>query len=105
MPLLADEVAAQCIATFVEAVGSGDLERINVAIGFWQRVIRATPKDGPDRPARLSNLGYALYARFGQTGNLADLDAAVTATQAAADGAPDDSPDRAAIFANWERAA
>jgi CHAT domain len=100
LPLLADEVAAQAAETLVEALGSGDLERINDTIGLWRRVIQATPDGDPDRPGRLSALGYALRARFGHTRDPADLDAAVTAMQAAADSTPDDDPGRAVLFAH-----
>ena len=46
------------------------------------------PAGHPDRPQYLSNLGESLLARFQQTGELTDLDAAVRAGQAAVESAP-----------------
>ena len=43
----------------------------------------------------LSNLGLALQARFERTGDLADLDAAITARPAGGDATPAGHPDRA----------
>jgi tetratricopeptide (TPR) repeat protein len=104
LPLLADEVARLSLATLDETAGSGDLEWIDHTVALWQRIVRATPDDDPDRPGRLSNLSSVLRARFEQTRDPADLDAAITAAQAAADAAPDDDPERAVILANLANA-
>ena len=62
--------------------------------------MNAVPSGSPGRAAHLANLGSALQARFRRTGELKDLDAAITAGQAAVNAAPSGSPGRAAYLAN-----
>jgi hypothetical protein len=48
----------------------------------------------------LSDLSASLMTRFLQAGQQADIDAAITAGQAALDAAPVDHPDRAGMLSN-----
>ena len=60
----------------------------------------ATPTGHPDRPAVLSNLGAALRALWGRTGDLGALTEAVQAGRDAAAATPTGHPDRPAILSN-----
>ncbi|MCK9878651.1 tetratricopeptide repeat protein, partial [Frankia sp. Ag45/Mut15] len=54
----------------------------------------------PDRARRLSNLGAALQARFAWTGQLTNLDEAISVGRAAVAVTPPDHPDRAGYLSN-----
>ena len=60
----------------------------------------ASPTDHPDRADDLSNLGTALQTRFERTGDLADLDEAITSGGQAVAATPADHPDRAGYLSN-----
>ena len=66
--------------------------------------VDATPAGHPYRPA-LANLGAALQARFGRTGQQADLDQAITRLSEAVDATPADHPDRPDAVQPRDRAA
>ncbi len=57
-------------------------------------VLQATASDSPSQPGWLNNLGLGLHNRYARTGNLTDLEEAITAYQQSLQAAPPDSPDR-----------
>jgi len=62
--------------------------------------VDAIPPGHPDRRGYLSNLSLVLRLRFERTGALADLDAAVEASRAAADATPAADPSRRGYLSN-----
>ncbi|WP_406194113.1 CHAT domain-containing protein [Kitasatospora sp. NBC_01560] len=59
---------------------------------------QAGPPDRPDRTTRLARLTHALQVRFELSGRMADLDAVIDETRAAAPTAPPDHPERASLL-------
>ena len=88
------------MALFNEAAGTTDQILISAAADLWLRLLNATPADGPDRPVMLSNLGVLLQRRFELTGELANLDAAIDAEQAAVAAIPPSDPRQARCLSN-----
>ena len=68
--------------------------------GLFRQAVAASPADHPDRAWKLSNLGHALRRRFERTGDLADLNTAVSAARQAVAASPADNPDRATFLSN-----
>ncbi|MFD7003807.1 CHAT domain-containing protein [Streptomyces mirabilis] len=100
LPLLADAAAPMATHMFQSALVSPDTDRLSVATDLWQRIVQATPADHPDRARRLSNLGTALETRFGRTGMLGDLDAAIDHLRNAVAITPADHHDRPTMLSN-----
>jgi hypothetical protein len=69
-------------------------------IDLLRRALATGPSYHPDRAAMLSSLGNALNYRFGQNGDLADLDAAIAAGEEAVKITPGDHPRYAALLSN-----
>ena len=63
------------------------------AIQVGREAVEATPADHPGRALCLSNLEIALRTRFGRTGDLGDIDAAVALGREAVEATPADHPD------------
>src|SRR5712692_3997962 len=59
----------------------GQIETLNRALEYFQESLVLTPSDSPDYPTRLNNLGVGLRDRYRRMGDLADLEAALTAFQ------------------------
>ena len=70
------------------------------AIELARQAVDATPKDHPDRPACLNNLGANLGHRYLRTEAIADLEEAIQVAQQAVDATPKDHTDRAARLNN-----
>ena len=100
LPVLAGQAIPAATVLLGEATGTGDQALITRAVDLWQRIVNVLPAGHPGRARCLSNLGMALHARFGQTGSLADLDAATAAFRAALDATPPGHPDQAALLSN-----
>ena len=60
-----------------------------------ESAVRATPEGDTDRASGMSMLGVHLGKRYEQTGNLADLDAAIEKFEEAVEATPEGHPDRA----------
>ncbi|WP_079423472.1 CHAT domain-containing protein [Streptomyces katrae] len=86
------------------------LADVDSAIGCLRQAVDAVPSDAPgqagppdrpdrpDRTTRLVRLTQALHVRFELTGGMADLDAVINQTRAAASTTPPDHPGRASLF-------
>ena len=72
----------------------GRVEDLNRALTSWERAVKMTPPDSPDRPSLLNNLGTGLSDRYARTGRLADLEEAIRVYEEAVKSTPPDSPDR-----------
>ncbi|WP_212842863.1 hypothetical protein [Catellatospora sp. IY07-71] len=75
---------------------TGDPDDINTAVDVYRRAIANHPNSGPQL---FTNLGIALRLRYGRTHEVADLDAAVGASQKAAILDPD-NPELPGILTN-----
>ncbi len=62
--------------------------------------VSSTPEDHPYRARRLNNLGILLSDRYQRTGNMHDLEAAISEAELAVSTTPEDHPDRAALLHN-----
>ena len=60
------------------AIAGDDAADLDRAIGLLRQAIAATPEDDPGRSGYLSNLGVALSTRFDRSGQLADIDEALS---------------------------
>ncbi|HUY46729.1 MAG TPA: CHAT domain-containing protein [Streptosporangiaceae bacterium] len=76
-----------------------DPAAIDDAISLLRLVVAASTDDRA-RAGYLSNLGLALRVRFGRSGNVADLDEAISAGQQAADAVSAGDPDPGRYFSN-----
>ena len=65
-----------------------------------QEALKLIPPDSSDQPARLTDLGNRLRARYVRNGDVADLEAAITAYQQAVQATPADSPNWPARLTN-----
>ncbi|RYP49514.1 hypothetical protein DL768_004780 [Monosporascus sp. mg162] len=81
---------------------TGDLNDLRMAVSGAEEAVAATPRDHPDRAARLSNLGISLWTRFERTGDVNDLNMAIEKGRKAVEATPRDYPDRAEGLTNWE---
>lgn len=79
---------------------TGSLDDLAAGVDAAREAVAEVPPQHTDRPALLSNLAALLRTRASRTGNVADLDAAVTTASAAAAAAPG-GPDRPAMLANY----
>jgi tetratricopeptide (TPR) repeat protein len=100
LPLLADQAVPAAVELLERAQHFGDQELLSTAANLWHRILTATEADNPDRADRLSNLGAALAIRFESTGEVGDLDAAITYLGQAVQATPADHPGRAPILSN-----
>lgn len=87
-------------ATLTIAYQAGsDTSHLDEAVQVLRRLLAHEPASTPQRTRLYNNLASALYLRFDATGNLPDLDDAVTLYRSAAE-LPDDPADRALYLAN-----
>ncbi|MFQ5854664.1 MAG: CHAT domain-containing protein, partial [Anaerolineae bacterium] len=66
----------------------------------WQRAVALTAEGSPDLPSRLNNLASGLSDRYGRSGELADLEAAIGHWQRAVALTAEGSPDLPSILNN-----
>ncbi|WP_327722297.1 CHAT domain-containing protein [Streptomyces sp. NBC_00490] len=99
LPVLSDAAVPLAFRMLQYAEVSPDVYRLSVAADLWQRIVQATPAGHPGRCQRLAKLGSALQLRFGRTGRLEDLDAAIVHLREAVATTPADHPDRAWMLA------
>lgn len=78
----------------------GNLNDLTWAIELLQAAVAATPVDDPHGPQYRNTLGTLLQQRYLHTGALADLDTAITLTQAALDAVAAD-PDASSNLADY----
>ncbi|WP_435601172.1 CHAT domain-containing protein [Streptomyces sp. C10-9-1] len=100
LPLLADAAGPLAIQLLQQARVSPNPVLPSATAELWERIVQATPADHPDHAAKLSNLVSALWIRFGWTGGMGDLDAAITAGQQAVATTPANHPSRAGMLSN-----
>ncbi|GAA0981742.1 CHAT domain-containing protein [Acrocarpospora macrocephala] len=101
LPVAAEQAAGtDGIALLQRALGSADLDLLEIAVRLWQRIVATIPADHPDLAGFLSNLGVALSVRYGRSGNLADLEESITAGRRAIQATPGDHPDLAGHLGN-----
>jgi hypothetical protein len=73
------EAAQRAAVILQRALAVNDPTGLDQAIDLLRQSIQPVPENHPDRPMYLSNLGIGLQTRFRRTGNLADLDEAISA--------------------------
>ncbi|MFE2267478.1 CHAT domain-containing tetratricopeptide repeat protein [Streptomyces griseosporeus] len=100
LPELAELSTDTGAALLDQALDGYDVSLTSAAVQLWQRIVAATPAEHPDRAAMLTNLGTALRARFEQTGELGDLDEALSVSRQAVRDASAGLPERAEILSN-----
>ncbi len=83
-----------------DAPGTGDPDKLNLAIDGLRRMLESVPDRDPELAAVLSNLCGALRVRFDRTGDPADLDAAIIAGQDAVRATPPGHPRRPVRLSN-----
>ncbi|KAF6793794.1 TPR domain-containing protein [Colletotrichum sojae] len=88
---MADLEEAITITRYSRTGAMADLEE---AATIAREAVEATPKDDPDRAARLNNLGSHLGDRYSRIGAMADLEESITITREAVEATPKDHPDR-----------
>ena len=77
-----------------EILHSPDEPAISRTLELWRRILDALPSDYPLRATILGRLGIAFSIRFGRTGQLSDINAAIDAARAAVDSSPPGDPGR-----------
>jgi hypothetical protein len=104
LPLLAQESVPVAGAWLAESLrgGGADRDLILATARAWQRIVDCVPPEHRDGPRYLCDYGLALFLWFEQTGERADVDAAIDATRAALAIAPVGFPDadRAVVLSN-----
>ncbi|MCY9785159.1 CHAT domain-containing protein [Nocardiopsis sp. EMB25] len=100
LPTLADQVDSSTFPLLRRVSTSTDLGLVATAVALWQDILDSTPTGHPRRTGRLANLGASLRIRFVLTGELTDLNEAVTYLQEAVDITSTDHPDRAMRLSN-----
>lgn len=83
--VVAEHAGRKLLGFETRAAASEDPEAVAVAEAplMWQRIISRLPTDDPARPRILARMCTALLERFQATGDVADLDAAVTVAREA----------------------
>lgn len=71
----------------------GDVEDLNRALFWWEEAVKEMPRNSPDLPGYLNNLGYGLLARFKRTAQDVDLERGVQQLRQAVQATPPHSPD------------
>jgi tetratricopeptide (TPR) repeat protein len=77
LPRIAQQVSWEAEQVLQDAMNSSSAAEAIDAVALWQRIVRATPADSPDRPLLLSNLVVALHTRYDREGKSQDLRAAL----------------------------
>ncbi|KDR79673.1 hypothetical protein GALMADRAFT_154472 [Galerina marginata CBS 339.88] len=78
----------------------GQMKDIEEAVRILEDVLRRTPGEHADRPARLNNLGRSYTRRFQRTGNFEDIDRAISNLQKAVQSTPFNHPYLPSLFNN-----
>jgi len=74
-----------------------DLETRNLGL---QTAVELAPEDHPDRAGLLRDLAGRLRERYEQTGDMRDLEVAISRSEAAVDAAPERPPE--VVELSWE---
>jgi tetratricopeptide (TPR) repeat protein len=87
------------VALRVQFEHTGKLDYLDEAVEYGGAAV-AAPTSDYERAAILNNLGVVLGTRFQQSGDLADIDGAITIYRKAVEVAPASHPDRVMFLAN-----
>ncbi|MEU6615534.1 CHAT domain-containing protein [Streptomyces parvus] len=101
LPLLA-EAAAERHGPRATELAEASLEPgpADEAVALWERIVRATPAQRPERSVYLVNLAEALRTRYSRTGQCADLDAAISHYEQALRATSATQPDDPALLSD-----
>jgi hypothetical protein len=100
---IAVSAAGRVREQWLEAEQSPEIAPLTAVARRWQQIVAALPVDSPYRAEYLSYLGATLFSRYQRSGELADLDGAVTMARQAADTVAPDDETRPASATSWPR--